>query len=83
MRERQEHLTKSVDKVKSRSRLIINRFNNLSGRAPVSTFAAMFFQHAHVGHDHAPVDGLAHVVNRQQANPQLAIEGTAYIEVES
>jgi len=28
----------------------------------------MFFQHAHVGHDHAPVDGLAHVVDRQQAD---------------
>ena len=28
----------------------------------------MLFQHAHVGHDHAPVDGLAHVINRQQAD---------------
>ena len=28
----------------------------------------MLFQHAHVGHDHAAVDGLAHVVDRQQAD---------------
>ena len=28
----------------------------------------MLFQHAHIRHDHAPVDGLAHVVNRQQAD---------------
>ena len=28
----------------------------------------MLFQHAHIRHDHAPVDGLAHVVDGQQAD---------------
>jgi hypothetical protein len=37
-------------------------------RAPVAALAAMLFQHPHIGHHHAAVDRLAHVVDRQQAD---------------
>ena len=36
--------------------------------SPVATLATMLFQHPHIGHDHAAVDCLAHVVHGQQAN---------------
>jgi len=35
-------------------------------RRPVARLAAMLLQHAHIRHDHPAIDGLAHVVNRQQ-----------------
>jgi hypothetical protein len=35
---------------------------------PVAGFAAMLFQHPHIGHHHPAVGRLAHVINRQQAH---------------
>lgn len=37
-------------------------------RRPIPALALMLFQHPHVRHHHPPVDRLAHIVNRQQAD---------------
>ena len=37
-------------------------------RHPTPTLAAMLLQHLHIGDRHAPVDGLAHVVDGEQGD---------------
>jgi len=42
------------------------RSRGLHRRGPVAEFAAMLFQHPHIGHHHAAIGRLAHVVDGQQ-----------------
>ena len=42
-------------------------------RHPVPRLAAVLFQQAHVGDHHAAVDGLAHVVDGEQADAKSLI----------
>jgi hypothetical protein len=46
----------------------LKEINDLHSRRPIARLAAVLFQHAHIGHHHAAVDRLAHVVNGQQAH---------------
>ena len=55
---------RSVRQIKTR---MASRRDGLDLRLPFAGFAALFFQHPHIGHHHAAVDRLAHVVNGQQS----------------
>ncbi len=52
----------------SESGSLIDLYQRLLFDFPAPRLAAMLLHHADVGHDHAAVDGLAHVVDGQQAD---------------